>query len=240
MYKKITGIIISEVTFEEASKIINIFTSDGIVGVVCKGAKRIKSPFFGVTSSLDYGTYNIVYKENGLSKLVDADILNDYRNIKKDIKRISYATYIIELATKVYKHDSNKNIFYLCISCLNKINEGVDPEVITNIIELKLLDYLGIKPVLDECLVCGNKTDIVTISSYKGGYICKNCIDGERVVSPSSISFIRGLYYIDINRITKINIDDDIKKEINEFISDYYDRYSGIYLKSRILLDSVK
>ena len=46
MYKKIEGIIISEYPIEESSKIINIFTTDGIVGVVAKGAKKIKSPYF--------------------------------------------------------------------------------------------------------------------------------------------------------------------------------------------------
>lgn len=42
MYKKIEGIIISEYPIEESSKIINIFTTDGIVGVVAKGAKKLK------------------------------------------------------------------------------------------------------------------------------------------------------------------------------------------------------
>ena len=116
MYKKIEGIVISEYPFEESSKIIKIFTKDGIISVIAKGAKKLKSPFFSVTSKLSYGVFNIVYKENNLSKLVDADILNDYRNIKKDIIKTSYATYITELVTKVYKHDSNKNIFVLYIN----------------------------------------------------------------------------------------------------------------------------
>lgn len=92
MYKKIEGIVISEYPFEESSKIIKIFTKDGIIDVIAKGAKKLKSPFFSVTSKLSFGIFNITYKENNLSKLVDADILNDYRNIKKDITRISYAT----------------------------------------------------------------------------------------------------------------------------------------------------
>ena len=32
----------------------------------------------------------------------------------------------------------------------------------------------------------------------------------------------------------------ETKKELDEFIDDYYDRYSGIYLKSKIFLDTVK
>ena len=119
MYKKIEGIIISEYPIEESSKIINIFTTDGIVGVVAKGAKKIKSPFFATTNKLCYGIFDIVYKENGLSRLKEASISNDYRNIKKDIKKISYATYITELATQVYKHENRKDILELYISCLN-------------------------------------------------------------------------------------------------------------------------
>ena len=32
---------------------------------------------------------------------------------------------------------------------------------------------------------------------------------------------------------------DDIKKEINNFIDDYYDRYAGLYLKSKDFLKKV-
>ena len=240
MYKKIEGIVISEYPFEESSKIIKIFTKNGIIDVIAKGAKKIKSPFFSVTSKLNFGIFNITYKENSLSKLVDADILNDYRNIKKDITRVSYATYITELITKVYKHENSTNIYDLYLECLDKIEEGFEPTLITDIVRLKLLDYLGIKPVIDKCIQCGNTTNIATISSYYGGYLCKNCLKNEKIVSTKTIILIRGLYYVDISKITKIEISSDVKKEINEFIDDYYDRYSGIYLKSKIFLEAVK
>ena len=123
---------------------------------------------------------------------------------------------------------------------LNKINEGYDPLVITNILKLKLLDYLGIKPIIDRCVECGNTTDIATISSYLGGYVCKNCLKDEKRISTKAISLIRMLYYVDISKITKLDISDTVKREIDEFTNDYYDRYSGIYLKSKILLDSIK
>lgn len=240
MYKKIEGIVISEYPFEESSKIIKVFTKDGIVSIIAKGAKKLKSPFFSVTSKLSYGIFNITYKENGLSKLVDADILNDYRNIKKDIVKTSYATYITELINQVYKHESSPSIFELYIQSLDKISSGYDSLIITNILRLKLLDYLGIKPIIDRCAECGNTTDIATISSYYGGYICKHCLKNEKIVSTKTISLIRGLYYVDISKIKKIDIPNDVKREIDEFIDDYYDRYSGIYLKSKIFLEAVK
>lgn len=240
MHKKIEGIVVSEYPYLENSKIINIFTSEGEIGVIAKGAKKLKSPFFASTNRFTYGIFNIFYKENGLSTLVDASILNNYTSIKKDINKVCHTTYITELILKVFKHDNNSNIFDLYLACLNKINKGYDALVITNILKLKLLTYLGIKPEIDGCVECGKKTDIITISSYLGGFVCKDCYKNEALVSPKTISLIRALYYVDIDKITKVDINDDIKKEIDLFIKDYYDRYSGIFLKSKILLDTLE
>ena len=217
MHKKIEGIVVSEYPYEDSSKIINVFTKDGIIGIIAKGAKKLKSPFFSVTSKLSYGSFNILYKENGLSKLVDADIFNNFNNIRKDINKINYSTYIVELTTKVYKNSPNKNIYDLLIASLIKINEGFDYVIISDILRLKLLDNLGIKPI-DRCCECGSNTDIVTISSYLGGYVCKSCYKDEKKVSPKTISMIRMLYYVDISKISKLDISKEIKKEIDEFI----------------------
>lgn len=239
MYKKIEGIVVSEFPFEENSKIINVFTEEGIVGIIARGAKKIKSPFFGV-SKLTYGIFNIIYKENALSKLVDVDILNDYRNIRKDIVKTSYATFMTELIVQVYKHESSKNIYDLYLLGMKKIDDGYDALVIVDILKLKLLDYLGIRPVIDRCVECGRTNEIVTISSYRGGYVCKNCLRNEKMVNRKTISLIRMLYYVDLDKITKIDISKEIKEEIDAFTNDYYDRYSGIYLKSRSLLEAIK
>lgn len=234
MYKKVEGIVVSEYPFEDSSKIIKIFTKDGIISAIARGAKKIKSPLFGVTSVFTFGIFNIAYKEEGLSRVTDVDLFNDFRNIRKSIEKISYATYITELATKVYKHESNSDIYNLYIECLNKIAEGYDPAVLADILRLKLLNYLGIMPVIDRCVICGDTKEIITISSYYGGFVCKNCLRNERIVSPKVISLIRMFYYVDIGKIKKIDVSMDAKKEINDFINDYYDRYSGIYLKSRL------
>ncbi|MBQ2873128.1 MAG: DNA repair protein RecO [Bacilli bacterium] len=241
MIKKIEGIIVSEVDYKESSKIINIFTpTDGVMGIVARGTKKVKSNLSGVTSKLTYGYFHVNYKDNGLSTLIEVDILDGFKKIRKNIDLISYASYLLELCSMVYKHDSNPDIYNLLISSLKKIEEGYDYEVITNILELKLLEYLGIKPVIDGCVNCGSKVDIVTISSYKGGYLCKNCAHDEVIVNIKTIKLLRMFYYVDINKISKLDVSDNIKKELNRFIDDYYDRYSGLYLKSKIFLKNLQ
>ena len=240
MIKKFEGIIVSEVDYKESSKIINIYTKEeGIIGCLARGSKRLKSNLSGVSSKFTYGYFHINYKENGMSTLMEVDIINNFKNIKKDIEKISYVAYITELVTQVFKHENNKNIYILYIDSIKKINDGFDPMVITNILELKLLDNLGIRPVIDSCVSCGNMDGIVTISSYKGGYLCNNCCNNEKIVHTKTIKLIRMFYYVDISKIDKIEISDTIKNEINEFIDDYYDRYSGLYLKTKTFLKNL-
>ena len=95
-----------------------------------------------------------------------------------------------------------------------------------NILELKYLEYLGVMPIIDSCAICGDKKEIRTLSSYKGGYVCKNCYTNETIVSDKTIKLIRMFYYVDISKITKLEIGNQAKTEINIFLKDYYDRYT--------------
>lgn len=241
MIKKIEGIIVSEVDYKESSKIINVFSPTvGVIGILARGTKKVNNNLSGVTSKLTYGYFYIKYKENGLSTLIEVDVIDGFKKIRRNIEMISYASYLLELSSMAYKHDNNLEIYNLLIASLKKINEGYDYEVITNILELKLLEYLGIKPVIDSCVSCGSKADIVTISSYRGGYLCKNCARDEVIVNIKTIKLLRMFYYVDINKISKLDISDNIKKELNRFIDDYYDRYSGLYLKSKMFLKNLQ
>lgn len=240
MIEKVEGIVINEKAYGETSKIINVITKEyGIIGIIAKGARTLKSEFRVSTAKLSYAYFNIIYKEGKLSTLVSADIINPFKSIIKDINKISYAVYILELSEQVVKQ-TNQNIFDLMLSGLIKINEGYDPLIIMNIIELKYLDYLGVMPVLDRCSVCGSTNNIVTLSSDKGGYVCKNCYSTEKIISEKTIKLIRLFYYVDISKISKLEIGDVSKKEINDFLDMYYDRYTGLYLRSKTFLKNLE
>lgn len=237
---KIKGIVVNERNYKESSKILDVLTLEyGVISVLAKGAKKLKSPLRIITTKLTYADFQIKYKEGKISTLICADIINPFNNIKKDLIKISYATFILELAGQVRKQSNNDEIFNLLISALQKIDEDYDPTVISNILELKYLSYLGIKPNLDTCSVCKN-TKILTVSVNKGGFICAKHHTNERILNAKTLKILRMLYYVDINKITKVDIKDDIIKEIDDYISEYYDIYTGIYLKSKKFLKSLK
>lgn len=242
MITKVEGIVISETSYSESSKILNVITKEyGIIGILSKGCKSLKSPLRSVSSKLTYGYFNIHYKKDKLSTLISVDIIDSLKSIKKDLslKSISYACFILDLTEQVMKHNYNPEIYDLMISAIIKLNEGFDPLVITNIIELKYLDYLGVMPVLDGCSVCGSPTSIATLSSSRGGYVCNNCRRNEKLVDVKTIKLIRMFYYVDISKITNLDISLKIKSEINAFLDEYYDLYTGLYLKTKKFINDL-
>lgn len=239
MIKDIIGIVISEQDYKESSKLVKIITKDGIVSMIAKGSRKLKSDLRISTTKLTYGTFTMYYKEDSLSTLTSVDIIDNFKNIKKDIIKISYASYLLDLAVQVIKQNKCEDVFNILVDSLKKIDEGFDSMVITNILELKYLDYLGVMPIIDECSICGSKTSIATISGRDGGYVCNNCLTNELIVDEKTIKLIRMFCYVDISKISKLEISDKVKLEINNFLNEYYDKYTGLYLKTKDFLKNL-
>ena len=228
------GIILSETNYSESSKILNVLTDKyGLIGIMSKGCRNLKSKLRGVSRKLLYGKFNVYYKPSGLSTLISVDVINSFSNTLTDLERISYASFILDLTIQVLRQTEDEEIFDLLKNTLIKIEEGLSPIALTNILELKYLNYLGVSPNIDSCSICGSAKQIVTLSSSSGGYVCKNCYQDEALVSEKTIKMMRMYYYVDIAGITKLDVSKEVTQEINRFLDDYYDRYTGLYLKSK-------
>ena len=233
------GIVLSETNYSESSKILNVLTSEyGLIGIMSKGCRNLKSKLRGVSRKLVYGTFHVYYKENGLSTLIGVDLINSFSKTMMDLERISYASFILDLSLQVVRQ-SDEDFFSLVKDVLLKIEEGFNPLVLTNIFEIKMLDYLGVRPSIDCCSLCGTDKDIVTLSSHKGGCVCRNCFTTEGLVSDKTIKMIRLYYYVEVSNISKLDVSSEVSREINSFLDDYYERYTGLYLKSKDFIKKI-
>ena len=80
---EVEGIVLSITEYGETSRIINVMTKDGIIGMMAKGARTLKSPLRSTTDKLTYGKFNIYYKPDKLSLLTSVDIINPFKILKK-------------------------------------------------------------------------------------------------------------------------------------------------------------
>lgn len=236
----VEGIVLSEVNYSESSKILNVLTREyGLIGIMSKGCRNVKSKLRGVSRKLIYGTFNIYYKESGVSTLISVDLINSFSKTMMDLSKISYSSFILDLVLQVVRQNNDTKIFELLRDSLIKIEEGITPLVITNIIELKLLEYLGVKPNLDSCSLCGSTKNIVSLSGTDHGFVCGSCYTNQRLTSIDTIKTIRLYDFVEIASINKLNIDKKVMDDINTFIDEYYEKYTGLYIKSKDFIKQV-
>ena len=238
MQTKTRGIVLTETPYSETSKILNVLTEDyGLIGIISKGCKVLKSKLRGVSNKMNYCEYTINYKENGLSTLIEGSNINSFKSIYTDMKKATYAFFLMDLISQVLKENNNKDIFKILVSSLTKINDGLSPELISIIVEVKLLDYLGVGIELDNCVICGNSDNILTIDLTSGGVVCISCFTEGYVMNNKALHLIQLLKKIDIEKLDKLEItDEDIFIEIDKFIHEYYASYTGIYInKSKFI-----
>lgn len=236
----VKGLVLNETNYSDSSKILNVLTREyGLIGIISKGCRNLKSKLRGASRKLVYGTFHFYYKENGLSSLISIDVISDYPKTIMNLKNVVYASYLLDLTRQVVKQSKDSSILPLVVSSLDKIENGLNPAVVTNILELKYLDFLGVSPIVTGCAVCGKTTNIVSLSPTAGGFICKDCYQNEGYYSDKAIKLLQMYYYVDLEKITKIDVNSKVNEEINKFLEDYYDRYTGIYLNSKKMLKNV-
>lgn len=236
---EVEGIIVNEIDYRDKSKIISVLTNKGLIGMIAKGCKSPKSMLRSCTDKLTYGKFYIKYKENKLSILNNFDIYSNFKNIKNDFNKLGFTMYLLNLSYQVAKENFNENIYYNLVDALKKIEDGINPLVMTNILELKFLTFLGVEPILDRCSICMNQNNIIGLSTSKGGLVCSNCFQNDMLVDEKVIKLIRLYYYIDIKKIDSFNVDKKFVNDINRFIDDYYEKYTGLYLNGKKIVADI-
>ena len=222
---KVEGIVIKETPYKDTSKILQILTKEyGVISVIAKGCRSIKSKYRTSTTKLSLAVFFLNYKKEGLSTLRDVDNTTFLSNILTDIEKITYASYLVELSYQLTKESNSQEIFTLLKTALIKINDGLKPSLITSIIELKYLNLLGVSPNINSCSICGNKTNIETISVDNGGLLCTSCKSNEKVYKKRTVELIRMFMLVDLEKVTKLNISSEHEKEQEEYIELYYDQ----------------
>lgn len=242
--QKAEGIVIRTMDYGETNKIVTIYTREsGKIGLMARGAKKTKSRLSSISQLFTYGQYLFI-RGGGLGTLRQGEIIHSYRGLRSDLFKTAYTAYIVELLDKVTEQDKNNPfLFEVLYQTLNYIDEGLDPEVLAMIFEVKVLPAAGILPELNHCTNCGRREGSFVFSVAEGGLLCRRCqyIDERHLkISERALYLLRLFLNVDLNRLGKVSLKPQTKRKLKTVISQYYEEYSGIRLKSKRFLDQLE
>jgi DNA repair protein RecO (recombination protein O) len=244
MLQKCEGIVIRTTDYSETNKIVTIYTREwGKVGVMARGAKKPNSRLAAVTQLFSYG-YFLIQKGNGLGSLQQGEMISSMRTIREDIIHTAYASYVLELTDKCTEEKKpNPYLFELLMQTLNYMNEEYDLDILVHIYQMKMLNSLGLYPILNKCSVCGETDGHFSFSIRENGFICHRCLEKDPYhfkISAATLKLLRIFYYLDLSRLGDISVKTETKKELKKVIDAYYEEYSGLHLKSKRFLDQME
>ena len=239
------GIILSSRNYKEKDKLVKIFTeSAGKLMFYVKGIHRQNQPLAPALLPFTEGIYLGTFKSEGLSFITSVKDVHSFRKIQEDIFLSGYGTYLLNLVdAAIEDHQYDPHLFQFTQAALQRMDQGDDAEIITNIFEVQLLQRFGIAPIWTHCVVCGKTQGKFDYSSKYGGVLCEEhwSMDHRRYhADPRAVYFVRMFSAISYDKITGINLKDETKATIRQLIDQLYEEYVGIHLKSKKFIDQMK
>lgn len=215
---KCKGVIIKTQDYKENDKLVWLFTDKyGKVSSIARGAKKSKNKLFGVTLNLCYCDF-VFFKGKGIANLQEGKIIKSFQDLMNNLDKLIYSSYIAELIDiALLDGEPNYSLFKEFITCLYLLDtDALDYELLVRAFELKLLKSTGYGLNLDSCAICKKKinvTNYISLSYYGG--VCENCKrEHGLIISKGAYNAIRFLTNTSSDKIYKLNLSQEIKKEI--------------------------
>lgn len=179
MYIVTDGIVLKRVKVSDYDKILTVFTKKaGKMSGVVKGSQNPKSKLAAGSHPFVYGEFSIS-KSGRLSNINSIEVKDAFYHLREDLDKLMIASYFLELMNIVtVENVINLKLFDHLHDFLMYIEKSDNEDlahVLKTAFELKLLDLIGLRPELNNCVNCGHTYDNPKFSIEDGGVICENC-----------------------------------------------------------------
>ena len=218
--EKTKAIIIKAIDYKENDKLIWAYCEElGKITFIAKGAKKSKSKNLSLTLPLCFGEY-IFFKGRNLYNLQEGKIINSFQGLLNNLDKLTYSSYVCELIDIcVQDSEVNKTLFREFITCLYLLNtDAMDYELLIRAFELRLLSATGYGLEFDKFCICKRSigtSDYISLSHFGG--VCVECNKEHGLyISRAGYNALRFLNNTPMDKIYRLNVNKDIKKQIEK------------------------
>jgi DNA repair protein RecO (recombination protein O) len=191
------AVILDLKDYGEIDRIITFYTSDfGKVKGIAKGAKKSQKRFGAATDLFSHVHLSFFTKEtSGLVRLNHCKLLQAFPHIQNDIVRIGFGSYVAELINEMTaERVLHRELFEILVKLFSILDTVPPKEDYIRIFEMRLLDTLGYRPCLNNCVECRKELKKglhLRFSIARGGVICSSCACGEKNLFPVSLGTLK-------------------------------------------------
>ncbi len=233
------GFILKKEDRGEANQLFTIYTKDfGKLEILGKAIRKISSKLRSSTDIFYLSDIEFIQGKTHKT-LTDAILINDFRNLRKSLKKLAVAYKISEVLDVLVKgQEPDEKIWQLLKEVFEQLNNweienslnpaasGRKLKIIYYYFLWNLLSILGYRQEFYQCFLCQEKIspENIFFSPKEGGLICKNCknsIKQAQEINSNTVKILRIILKKDWLTLKKLKIEPEDLKSL-KIISDYY------------------
>ncbi len=240
------AIIIKKTKLGEADRILTLYTPHlGKIQAVAKGVRRPRSKLSGHLELLTYSLVSLARGRN-LDIITGSQTINSFLPLKSDLELSSYALYITELVNQfTADHIENHPLFSLLIETMEQLSQGGNNELVLRYFELQLLERVGYRPRLQQCVFCHQSLKPATnfFCPSAGGMLCPVCSQDQHFSDPLSVNGLKVLRLLqdgDYNTVNRLKMNHILSGELEGITRNYIKYLLEREIKSVAWLDTLR
>lgn len=186
------GVVLRTHKLGEADRIISLVTeSRGKVRAVAKGVRKTTSKF---GARLEPTTHVAIqcYEGRNLDTITQADRVEVFADLRSDLDLLRHAVTMLEVIDQVSQEGRSDPGHYRMVAGALRTLDDTHSPLVAPAFFAKLLAHEGVRPVTDECAVCGTAQDLVAFDLASGGALCRTHRTGGPV-SPDALGILRAV-----------------------------------------------
>jgi len=229
----------------ESDRIVHLLTAEwGRVAAIAKGARRSRKRFPG---TLDLFNHLFVALERRrpqhMPQLESARLLDAFRALREDAARFALACYLAELLHRLAPEAAAAELFEVAAAAFAAVAAQPPDARLRILLELRLLDALGLRPELRCCVRCGREVGGGAPTAFhigEGGPLCARCeSDGPGVTLRVHLGTLRSLEQglgLPFEALDRLRLDGNALAEARALLTRFQRFHLGIELRSERFL----
>jgi DNA repair protein RecO (recombination protein O) len=240
------AIIIRKTKLGEADTILTLYTPHlGKIQGFAKSLRKTKSKMAGHLELITHSQVALARGRN-IDTITGGQTITGFLPLKSDLDLSSQALYIIELVNQfTAEHIENYPLFKLLLETLEHLSAANNKELTLRYFELHLLENVGYRPQLQNCVHC--RTPLKPVVNYfspaAGGIICPDCAYGQFAHYPITVNALKVLRLLQsssLDTVERLRIDPELSRELEMILRNYLRYLLEREVKSAAWLDTLK
>ncbi|MDE6407338.1 MAG: DNA repair protein RecO, partial [Anaeroplasmataceae bacterium] len=163
------GIVLKTIDYKEKSKLVYLYTPQGILSVKALDATKTKLGFVTTLNQVEFEMTS-----GKLPTVTEYSLKKSFYSIYENLTKVGVLAPILDVIFHLEEGVNHSRIYVFLIQTLNELLTTEDSYQVLSIFLVKMLAVFGIKPELKKCVRC-SKTNLVDFSMLEGGALCDSC-----------------------------------------------------------------